>query len=391
MIEFERFRRLSARLLCLALLLFVGACSALPSSGPLSRELSTASEDTENGVFGYKLVDINAASMQTILSYQPAGFSGNFTDRIWRPKSTIGVGDVISVVVWEPGEQGLFTNSATGNRAELGPFQIEQNGKIPVPYVGQVTAKGRTIAQVRWAIQSQLQRKAIDPQVVVSLQENASSVVSVNGSVRQPGQFPISLRGDRLLDVVAKAGGSATPADETMITFLRGKKRGTQLLRNLFESPNENLYVQPHDQIFLTHDPQTFTAFGSVGRVGEYPIAANDVSLIEALGRIGGLDDNRANTEALFVFRYESAALVSALDQTPNVASPNNSKHEQVPIIYKLNMREGQSYFFGQSFTLRDKDIIYVANSYGSELRKFIGILSGITSPALSTANVITN
>jgi len=319
--------------------------------------------------------------MATILSHQPKGFSTAFSNKIWKPSSTVGVGDVLSVVVWEPSLDGLFAGGERGKRAELGPFQIEQNGKIPVPYVGQVTAKGRTIAQIRWAIQSALQGKAVDPQVVVTLQQNASSSVSINGDVRNPGQIPIAQRGDRILDILAKAGGSATPASETLLTFVRGNKRGTQLLRSIYENSGENLYVRADDQIFITHDPQTFTAFGAVQKVGEYPIKAQDVSLVEALGRIGGLNDNRANSTALYIFRYESAKLLNDLQ----LASYSDLR-KTVPVIYRLNMREGRSYFFGQSFTVKDKDIIYVANSYGTEFKKFFGIISSVTEPVVGTA-----
>ncbi|MEM7018218.1 MAG: polysaccharide biosynthesis/export family protein [Pseudomonadota bacterium] len=361
-------------------LCILAACSSVPSSGPLSSELEKQSEEQLIDEFGYELIDINEVSMATILRYQPKGFHQQFSSDIWRPTSKVGVGDVLSVVVWEPSIDGLFAGGETGKRAELGPFQIEQSGKIPIPYVGQITAKGRTIAQIRWAIQSQLEGKAIDPQVVVTLKENASSAVSVIGDVRTGGQIPISLRGDRILDILARAGGSTTPAGETMVTFIRGKKRATLLLQEVYNNEGDNIYVRPDDQIILTHNPQTFTAFGAVQKVGEYPIKASDVSLVEALGRIGGLNDRRANSTALYVFRYESAKLLNELGR-----SDYQDVRKRVPVIYSLNMREGRSYFFGQSFTVRDKDIVYVANAYGTEFQKFIGIIASVTSPIVGT------
>lgn len=222
--------------------------------------------------------------------------------------------------------------------------------------------------------------------MVVSLIENRSSTVSVNGDVQKAGQVPISQKGDRLLDMIAKAGGPSTPAGETMVTLVRGERRGTQLLRTIYENSAENLYVRAGDQVFLTHDPQTFTAFGAVQKVGEYPIVGQDVSLVEALGRVGGLSDNRANSTGLYLFRYEPSALLYDLGMT-EYADTNTP----TPVIYRLNMREGRSYFFGQSFLVRDKDIVYVANSYGTEFVKFIGIVSSVTSPIVGTAATVSN
>lgn len=365
--------------------LVLGACSFLPSSGPLSPELSSQSKSAKNTDFPYELIQIDKAVISTIVANEPETFKAAFGNDTWRPKSVIGVGDVVSVVVWEPGDQnGLFSNPATGSRAELGPFQVPQNGKIPVPYIGQISAKGRTIAQLRWAIQSQLQGKAIDPQVVVSISENTSTLVSVNGDAKQPGRHPIALNGSRLSDIIASAGGSSNGATQTQITLIRGQRKVTQQLSSVLSTPNENVYVRAGDQIILDHNPLTITAFGAIRSPGQFPIEPGKVNLIEALGRIGGLDDNRANPTGVFVFRFEQNHVLTDLG-----IEVTNANAERNPVIYKLDMREGISYFLGQAFNVRDKDVIYVANSTGSELRKFFNILAGISGPSLGVIGAV--
>lgn len=365
--------------------LVLSSCTYLPSNGPLSAEITNQTKEAQNSEFPFSLINVDENAIAAIVAHEPPTFEAIFSSKQWRPKSLIGVGDVVSVVVWEPsGQGGLFSSPDSGGRSELGPFQVPQDGKIPVPYIGQISAKGRTISELRWAVQSQLKNKAVDPQVVVSITENASNVVSVNGDARQPGQHPISLNGNRLSDIIANAGGSAMPVSETTVTLVRGNKKATQQLSSVLSSPKENIYVRPNDQIFLTHNPSTITAFGAIERTGEYPIKEGDVSLIETLGRIGGLDDNRANATGLFVFRYEEIDVLLELGLDSEA-----TKFEKAPVIYKLNMKDGKSYFYGQAFKVRDKDIIYVANSNGSELRKFFNILSGITGSAIGISSVL--
>lgn len=94
--------------------------------------------------------------------------------------------------------------------------------------------------------------------------------------------------------------------------------------------------------------------------------------MVEALGRIGGLSEYSANSKGLFVFRYEALEVISRLK--PEYVGINSGR---VPVIYRLNMRDARSYFKGQLFTLRDKDVVYVSNSFGAELSKFIRILGG--------------
>ncbi|MEM8649918.1 MAG: polysaccharide biosynthesis/export family protein [Pseudomonadota bacterium] len=359
----------------------LSACTYLPSSGPLSTEISTQSNQSAKTDFPFTLVELDETSIVAVLENKPKTFSSVFGNKAWKPRSVIGTGDLISVVVWEASDQGLFANPTTGSRTELGPFQVDTEGKIAVPFVGRITARGRSLAQLRWAIQSALQQKAVDPQVVVSITENFSNTVSVNGNARAPGQFPLSLSGDRLSDIVARANGTTNPVHETSITLVRKNRKHTQQLKFVLNNPEENIYVRANDQILLAHDPMTITAFGAVPRVGEYPLKQGRVSLIKMLGRIGGLDDNRADAAGLFVFRYEDRVVLDSL-----ALSDNGAGTPKVPVIYKLNMKNPRSYFVAQSFILRDSDIVYVANAGGAELRKFISIISGVTGTALGVA-----
>lgn len=362
----------------------LAACSIIPASGPTSAEIEAQSGPRSSGL-SFELITLDGSSIAALRGYHPTGFSKHFPGKRWVPSHIIGIGDTISVVVWEPGEEGLFSRAENGGRAELGPFVVNQSGTITVPYVGKVHAAGKSVERLQEAIQIALGGKAVDPQVVVTLADNASSLVLVSGAVNSPGQYPLALRGERLLDVIAKAGGNAKKASETYVTFIRGSRQGRQLLKTVFENQGENIYVQPGDQVYLAHTPQTFTAFGAVPKVGEYPLQAGEVSLIEALGRVGGLEDGRANSVGLYVFRYESPSLVRSMKPDAKIASSG-----PVPVIYQINMRAAPSYFYAQSFNVRDKDVIYVSNAYGAELNKFTRILINVLAVGRSSTSVVT-
>lgn len=353
-------------------LALLSGCSILPSAGPMSSEIQTTSSDRRENPFDYHLIDLDDKVVSVLSSYRSEGLTKVFAGGKWAPKHIVGVGDFVSVVVWEQGNDRLFASAGQAGGVELGPFMVNQSGSITVPYVGKVHARGKSVELLQTALQIALEHKATAPQVIVTLKQNASSLVTVNGSVRKPGQYPLGLNGERLLDVVATAGGNASPETESYISIERNGRQARQLLSVVFQDNEENVFIQPGDQIYVTHDPQTFTAFGAIPKVGEYPIQASNVSLIEALGRIGGLKDGSANSKGLFVFRYEDPQVMAQL--RTEYSGTNSGK---IPVIYKLNMRDARSYFKAQLFSLRDKDIVYVSNSYGAELNKFIRILSG--------------
>lgn len=353
----------------------LAACGTLPSSGPLSDELEAqANLQSEAEEFPFEFFDLRGDVIGILKTYTQPGLGTKFPGRQQPPRHIVGEGDLLSVVVWEPSEVGLFSRSQQGGGTELGPFVVDQTGKITVPYVGRLTVANKQVHKVQETIRIALQGKAVDPQVVVSVREGSSSQVVVSGDVNKPGQYPLAVRGETLLEVLAKAGGSKARASETIITLVRGNKHGSQLLEKVYEIQTENVFIRPRDQIYLTHKPQTFTAFGAVGKVGEYPIQANEVSLIEALGRVGGLHDGRADSVGVFVFRFEQPSVVRKLN--PNLTVSDNVS---VPVIYRLNMREARAYFNAQAFEIRDKDIIYVANARSAELNKFLQLLRGMS------------
>ena len=104
---------------------------------------------------------------------------------------TVGRGDVLEVTVWEAPPALLFSTQtpdprATSNaiRAAAFPEQmVTSAGTITVPFVGALRVEGQTLQQVEAAIAERLRGKANQPQVIVRLVRNASSMVTVVGEV----------------------------------------------------------------------------------------------------------------------------------------------------------------------------------------------------------------
>ncbi len=71
-------------------------------------------------------------------------------------------------------------------------------------------------------------------------------------------------------------------------------------------------------------------------------------------------------------------------------ASVPEGSSDVVPVIYRLNLQDPNQYFFAQSISMRDKDVIYVANAPAVELEKFLTIVGkgvGSASASASIAN----
>jgi polysaccharide export outer membrane protein len=122
---------------------------------------------------------------------------------------------------------------------------------------------------------------------------------------------------------------------------------------------------------------------GATGKNDEIHFEGVGLTLAQALGRIGGLQDMRADPRGVFLFRWEKPELLGSLAQG---VPPN--RDGLVPVIYQADLKQPQTYFAAQHFRMRDGDVIYVSNSRVAELQRFLNLLSSSILP-IATARTI--
>jgi polysaccharide biosynthesis/export protein len=346
---------------------------------------SSAASPTPEG--GYVLLDISERIV-SISSAQPReSFKRVFSDVGPSPDLRIGVSDSVVVTIWEAGAGGLFSAAAgdrsisSGSRTATIPEQVvARDGTIQVPYAGRLRVAGLRPGDVEQLVVRALQGKAIEPQAVVTISRNLSNTVTLGGEVVNGARVALSTKGDRLLDVIAGAGGIRISAHEAFIRLTRHKHTVSVAYNTLLNHPDENVYVLPGDVVTVVRDPQTFTAFGATGRSEKFPFDTAGITLEEAIARAGGLNDYKADPGGVFLLRFEPTPLVAQF--VPGQALPPGGN--LVPVIYRLNLRDAHSFFLARSFAMKDKDIIYIANSASDQIGKFLGLVGLVTSPVIS-------
>jgi len=365
------------------------ACSAVPSAGPTASEI-VQNESAENAITGYVLVDIDSRVAGIVSRRTTATLAGMFKTGKNPPDVRIGVGDSITVTIWEAAAGGLFSTASIdrttpGSRTATLPEQeVAQNGTIQVPYAGRIKVAGLRPGEVEARIVEELKGKAIEPQAVVTITRNRNNTVTVTGEVTNGALLPVSGKGDRVLDVIAAAGGIKAPAHESFVRLTRGEKTANVPFNTILADNRENVYVRPGDVLTVVRDPQRFTAFGGTGRNELVPFDAAGMTLEQAIARVGGLLDFRADSTGVFLLRFEPASLVAELlpERRGQIDTP------YVPVVYRLNLRDANSYFLARAFQMRDKDILYVANAPLTEVQKFFNVIGTLAAPVVSGAAV---
>ncbi|MDR0239639.1 MAG: polysaccharide export protein [Deltaproteobacteria bacterium] len=374
------------------LCLLVAALSgcALPSSGPSYSQVQHAVSSTN--LEGITLVNVDDALTRKLM----AGYKNDrFSDIFGASRPTeylIGPGDVIEVSVWEAPPAMLFGSIAVDvvtagiktTRAETLPAQmVMEDGNISVPFAGRIFVAGKSIRAIEADITKRLQGQANNPQIIVRVARGNTTNVTVIGDTTQSAQFPLTPKGERLLDAIAQAGGVKQPVSRMSVQLSRKSVIATMPLDAVIRDPKQNIALMPGDVVTALFQPKSFTVFGAAGRTQEVPFEAQGISLAQALARSGGLDDMRADARGLFLFRFEDARLV----ETDKALTP--AADGTTPVVYQVNMNDPTSLFVTQNFPVKDRDVIYVAHASAVEFEKFLRMLGLAMAPATSTIQSI--
>ncbi|MDP1961147.1 MAG: polysaccharide biosynthesis/export family protein [Reyranella sp.] len=371
------WRLVGLRAVASGLCVAAAGCDLLPSDGPntngmLAHASVNLKANPNAAVMRFAIVGIDARIAQAAEQYYqpttpnvPRTFlgSGNF--------GAAGVGDVLRVTIWEAGE-GLFGKDRRG--ADM-TVRVDVDGTISLPYAGRFRVAGRRLSDVEAMIVSKLEGQAVQPQATVLFAENISNAVSVQGDVNKPGPVPVARTNQRILDVVAMAGGAKYPPYETAVRLTRGRSTMNVSMQEVIDQPEPfNVSVAAGDALLLSRSPQKFLALGAVAQPGEQIFRKSPLTLSDGLGQVLGLDPQRSDAKGVYLFRREPVELARRYG-----VQPLAEDRDTVPIVYQLDLKDPKSFFVMSNFPVRPNDIVFVSAAPLAEAARFFQILSGAT------------
>lgn len=144
------------------------------------------------------------------IAYDPPGFAAPdpLAGKLPRLPTLLGPGDVINVKVYR-------VDNLSGEQT------VDEAGRVKVPLIGAVSASGKTTEELGSEIASALGARYLqNPDVQVFLKTPATRVITVDGSVSQPGIYPVA--GEiSLLQAIALARGPNTTANTRRVVVFR--------------------------------------------------------------------------------------------------------------------------------------------------------------------------
>lgn len=271
----------------------------------------------------------------------------------------LGVGDVVTVGVWDHPE--LTIPAGTQRTAEFDGFKVQEDGTVTYAYASNIPAAGHTISELRKDLVTRLARVIENPQVDVKIVSFKSQKAYVTGEVKQPGVYPVTDTPLTLIDAINQAGGLTEAADWRTVTFTRGDKTEVIKLEDFYANGDisQNRLLQHGDIVHVNrNDKQKVFVLGDVNKAGSVKLNRYGLSLAQALSETGGINENTADANGIFVLRK------SNVEQTGVIAD-----------VYQLHAKNIAALVLAEQFELQPHDIVYVTSAPLARWNRVISLL----------------
>ena len=355
-----------ARPIAMIAALAVMSSCGLPQVGPNKRQIYKGSVQQEGDAF---VVSVNDRVTRATAITPALGFSDAFKNAATLGSDIIRPGDILGLTIWENVDDGLL--STNGSSATiLEEVQVDGSGFIFVPYAGRIRASGNSPEAIRRIITSKLAEQTPDPQVQVRRVAGDGSTVSLIGSIGGQGVFAIERPTRTLSTMLARAGGVTIAPEIAQITVIRGKERGKIWFQDLYDHPELDIALRGGDRILVEEDSRAFTALGATGGQSRVPFESQNLSALEAIAQVGGLNSATADPTGIFIFRNEPA-------EVANVVMGRDDLQGAQRLVYVLDLTQPNGMFQARDFVIRDSDTIYVTEAPFTQWNKAISALTG--------------
>lgn len=366
-----------SRVIGVFILIISQGCTVVPGFD-VSMDHASVGAPTSLGGFDFeKVTALNVAEINSVServeeeAFIPGLVSSRMNENAvgskGREEYKVGVGDVLSIIVWDHPE--LTSPTGEFREPESSGRLVDSYGRIFYPYVGEVAVSGLSISQIRRLISARLARVVRDPQVDVRIVSFRSQKVRVTGEVEAPAIVPITDRPLTVLDAISAAGGLTQYANRYEVTLIReGIEISIPLrLGNRGLQAFSDLPLKDGDIVHAPNsDENSVYLLGSVGSQQALPLARRSISLAEALSSANGLDAQVADRSRIFVVR----APVDRRGQNSIRAT-----------VYQVEMSGVHDLMVAQRFLLFPQDIVYVDRT---GLASYNSVVSQIL-PSVST------
>lgn len=360
----------------LVLLASLGAC-AQPQGAALVSQVLSGSEspdaafgvryvtrDTLPGFASWPKVEVPDATVGWIAK------ADGSSDQI------IEAGDKIGVGIWS-NEDGSLLTSPGQKALELPGMLVSPKGTIFLPYVGEIYVAKMSPDEARQAIQDKLKSIIPSAQVLINHESGRKNSVDLVSGVPRPGPYPLTDRGTTVLNLISLGGGVGGGDPNPQVRLSRGGKLYGIGLTTLLKHPELDTTLRGGDKVFVEPDPRYFLSLGEAGRDAQVRFSQENLTALDAMSIIGGLNPSTANPKGILILRNYPESAVRSDGKGP----------EKDRMIFAFDLTTADGLFSAGEFDVQHRDLVLVTQSSLLNVRSIVSLFS----QSLTLANSIQN
>ena len=263
------------------------------------------------------------------------------------PDPLIAAGDRLDVTIWDNEESSLLAAPAQ-KVVQLPGLTVSSKGTVFLPYADEVYIAKMTPDEARQAIQTKLLMIIPTAQVQLHLVSGSLNSVELVSGVPNPGVFPLQNRSTTLTSIIALGGGIPAGVTNPQVKLSRGGKLYRVSAEVLLSDPQLDTTMRGGDKIVVEPDNRYFLSLGAAGREAIMPFARDRISALDAMARIGGINQMTANPKGILILRdYPTSAV------RQDGTGPSRDR-----MVFVLDLTRADGLFSAGEFGIQDRDLV---------------------------------
>ncbi len=166
------------------------------------------------------------------------------------------------------------------------------------------------------------------------------------------------------------------------MTVLRGNVRGQIWLQDLYQNPELDIALRGGDRILIEEDTRAFTSLGATGAQSRVNFESKNMSAIEAIAQVGGIQSSVGDPTGVFIFRNEAQDIANQVLGRNDLAGAQR-------MVYVLDLTQPNGMFVARDFVVRDGDTLYVTEAPITTWNKTISAVTGTLSSTVGAASTL--
>lgn len=361
-----------AVLTCFALL---SAC-AVPQDLAEERQILAGAEDPDAS---FAVQPVNRDTLPMLATWPHSHPTANLG---WITRGGDGLdpliapGDRLDLTIWDNGETSLLSTPAQ-KVVPLNGLTVSSKGTVFLPYVDEVYVAEQTPDEARKTIQDKLLGIVPTAQVQLSVASGSQNSAEIVSGVPNPGVYPLTNRATTITTLLALGGGIPGDMNNPQVNLSRGGKMYRVSADMLMSNPGLDTTLRGGDKVFVKADDRHFLALGAAGREAIVPFNKDNMSALDAMALIGGVNQSTADPKGILILR----------NYPPEALRRDGTGPTKDRMVFALDLTTADGLFSAGEFGIQDRDLVLVTQSALVNTRTILGLIGSVFGLANTVEN----